>query len=201
MNVGHEGISSEKLSQLEMCIRKLQKEKLTVTIPMLSDKEAADIVISCFYNEIYCYMYKQTMDKELAMDLTQDIFIKMLQSIRRYDKSKASFRTWLYKIATNRLVDYYRSKSFRNQQLLKSLEGDVMDEVDFTLDIERKLILEQVIQCVNQLDATRQRIFRLKIFGGYSFLEIAQIIELPESTVKTKFYATQKLIRSRVQGG
>ena len=179
--------------QLKKCIVKLQKKR--------NDEKAANLLVSHYYNEIYCYMYKQTIDKELSMDLTQEIFIRMLQSIQSYDESKAGFRTWLYKIATNQLVDYYRSKTFRNIQLSQAMEEDIEDESDFTLDVERRAQLEQIIECVNQLDVTRQKIFRLKIFGEYSFLEIGRMMELPESTVKTKFYATQKMIRTQVQGG
>jgi len=178
--------------QMQKCILKLQKR---------SDEKAADMLISHYYHEIYCYMYKQTIDKELAMDLTQEIFVSMLQTIKNYDTEKANFRTWLYRIATNKVVDYYRSRAFHEAQLAEAFEEDLAGEVDFSLNIERKLELEQIINYVNQLDVTRQKIFRLKIFGDYSFVEIANILKMPESTVKTKYYATQKVIRAQFQGG
>ena len=178
--------------QIKKYITKLQKKP---------DEKAADAIISHYYHEIYCYMYKQTIDKELAMDLTQEIFVSMLQTIKNYDEQKANFRTWLYRISTNKVVDYYRSKSFHETQLAELIEEDLADEADFSLSIERKLELEQIIDCVNQLDVTRQKIFRLKIFGDYTFLEIAGMMKMPESTVKTKYYATQRLIRTQFQGG
>jgi len=178
--------------QIRKCIAKLQKK---------SDEKAANALISNYYHEIYCYMYKQTIDKELAMDLTQEIFVSMLQSIKNYDEKKSNFRTWLYRIATNKVVDYYRSKAFREVRITEFMEEDLADEADFSLNIERKLELEQIIDCVNQLDVTRQKIFRLKIFGEYSFVEIAGMMKIPESTVKTKYYATQKMIRTQFQGG
>jgi len=178
--------------QLKKYIAKLQKK---------SDEKAANALISHYYHEIYCYMYKQTIDKELAMDLTQEIFVSMLQTINNYDEQKANFRTWLYRISTNKVVDYYRSKAFREAQIAEFMEEDLADESDFSLSIERKLELEQIIECVNQLDTARQKIFRLKIFGEYSFLEIARMMKMPESTVKTKYYATQRFIRTQFQGG
>ena len=178
--------------QIKKCIVKLQKK---------SDEKAANTLISNYYHEIYCYMYKQTIDKELAMDLTQEIFVSTLQSIKNYDEKKSNFRTWLYRIATNKVVDYYRSKAFREAQIAEFMEEDLVDEADFSLSIERKLELEQIIDYVNQLDVTRQKIFRLKIFGEYSFVEIARMMQMSESTVKTKYYATQKMIRTQFQGG
>jgi len=179
--------------QLTKSIAKLQKKS--------GDEKAATFLISHYYREIYCYVYKQTINKELAMDLTQEIFLLMLQSIESYDVSLSGFRTWLYRIATNKVTDYYRSSAFRSTQVLDLVEEDIEGEADFTLAIERKMELEQIIAYVNKLDVTRQKIFRLKIFGEYSFVEISQMMEMSESTVKTKYYATQKMIRTQFQGG
>jgi len=178
--------------QLQKSVRRLQKN---------GDEKAAEFIINHYYHEIYCYMFKQTIDKELAMDLTQEIFVSMLQTVKNYDAQKAGFRTWLYRIATNKVVDYYRSRSFQQAQVVQMLEEDLASEEDFSLDIERKIELEQIIACVNQLDVTRQKIFRLKIFGEYTFDEIANLLKIPESTVKTKYYATQRLIRTQFQQG
>ena len=178
--------------QIKKSIMKIQKK---------SDEKAANFLILHYYHEIYCYMYKQTIDKELAMDLTQEIFVSMLQTINNYDEKKSNFRTWLYRVATNKVVDYYRSTAFKQAQVVEMMEDDLADEADFSLSIERKLELEQIIDCVNQLDVTRQKIFRLKIFGEYTFLEIAGMMGIPESTVKTKYYGIQKMIRTQFQGG
>jgi len=178
-----------------------QIKKWIVKIQSRADEKSANMLIEYYYHEIYCYMYKQTIDKELAMDLTQEIFVSMLQSIKNYDNEQSNFRTWLYRIATNKVVDYYRSRAFQQAQMVQMTEEDLIDEADFSLDIERKLELEQIIDCVNQLDVARQKIFRLKIFGEYSFIEIAEMMMMPESTVKTKYYATQRMIRAQFQGG
>ena len=72
--------------QLQKSIQRLQKN---------GDEKSAELIISHYYHEIYCYMYKQTIDKEFAMDLTQEIFVSMLQTIKDFDPKKANFRTWL----------------------------------------------------------------------------------------------------------
>ena len=52
-------------------------------------------------------------ERELALDLTQEIFITVLQGIYAFDEKKAGFRTWAYRVAANRITDYYRSKSYK----------------------------------------------------------------------------------------
>lgn len=175
----------------------MDKEKrLIKEIKLKSSKAAANELISIYYKEIYAYVYKQTINKELSMDLTQEIFISMLQSINNYDGKKASFRTWLYKIATNRVVDYYRSKYYRYNSIAVKIEDyDIYDEEDFTINIEYREDAQRIIDIVNKFDGITQQIFRLKIFGESTFLDISNIVQIPESTVKTKYYATLKKIR------
>lgn len=175
----------------------MDKEKrLIKKIKLKSDKASANELISMYYKEIYAYMYKQTINKELSMDLTQEIFMSMLKSIDSYDEEKASFRTWLYKIATNKVVDYYRSKYYRYNNVVVTIEDyDIYDEEDFTINIEYREDAQKIIDIVNKFDSTSQQIFRLKIFGERTFLDISNILQMSESTVKTKYYAAIKKVR------
>ena len=72
----------------------LIEQKLIKRIKKKQDKEAANALISYYYKEVYAYVYRQTGNEELAKDLTQDIFIQILQKIAMFDHKKASFRTW-----------------------------------------------------------------------------------------------------------
>ncbi len=177
-------------------------KKLIRKIKKKSDRDAANELISTYYKEVYAYVYKQVMDKELSMDLTQEIFINLLRSLNNYNEKKASFRTWLYKIATYRLVDYYRSKAYKNKDMLISIEDiDLLDNEDLELVVEKKEDVERVISILNNLDILVQQIIRLKIFADYTFLEISKALNIPESTVKTKYYSTIRKIRKNFEEG
>ena len=86
------------------------------------DKKAADELIRRYYREIYAFTYRQTGERELALDLTQEIFITVLQGIYAFDEKKAGFRTWAYRVAANRITDYYRSKSYKKEKLQLPLQ-------------------------------------------------------------------------------
>ncbi|ERI07434.1 RNA polymerase sigma factor [Aneurinibacillus aneurinilyticus] len=161
---------------------------------------AANELVSKYYKEMYAFVYKQTLDSELSLDLTQEIFIRVLKSIHNYDSKKATFRTWLYKLASNRLIDFYRSKSYKDVQRVEPIEDyEFEDEYDMTISLEYKEDFEKVTTLVNDLDAGSQRIIRLKLFGEYTFQEIASIEMIPQSTVKTKYYAALKQIRKGME--
>ncbi|MBN8191836.1 RNA polymerase sigma factor [Bacillus sp. NTK074B] len=163
-------------------------------------QDAANELISKYYREMYGFVYKQTMDSELSYDLTQEIFISALKSIGNYDAKKASFRTWLYKVASNRVVDYFRSRNYQYRKLTEPLEGkDLEEKGELTIRLEYKEEVEQVVETVSKLDTGMQQIVRLKLFGEYTLKEIANLLEIPLSTVKTRYYAGIKLIKKEME--
>lgn len=169
--------------------------RLIRKIQRTGNKAAADTLIREYYDEIYRYVYKQTSDKHTAMDLTQNIFISMLQSISNYDGKQASFRTWLYRIATNKTIDYLRGRTTERKHVLDIEDIDIPDEAEFTHQIEIKALLSRLQNYVNSLEMDLQQIFRLKFFGEYTFAQIAALLSIPESTVKSKYYRLLKILR------
>lgn len=164
-------------------------------IQRTGDKEAADTLVRLYYQEIYQYVFKQTSDKQVALDLTQSIFISMLQSIANYQRKQASFRTWLYRIATNKTIDYYRSKATERKYRDWYAEPDIAEELAVDYKYELKSFAASLQSYLNTLDVRSQQILRLKVYGEHTFSEIAALLSLPESTVKSKYFRLLKKLR------
>ena len=129
-------------------------------------------------------------------DLTQEIFISMLKSLGGFDDEKASFRTWLYKIASNKIIDNYRSTYYKYVTVVDEFEeGLVGYKNDLEESFQLKEDAKEILEIINTLNTSIQQILRLKIFGGMTFLEIASLIDMSESTVKTKYYSSIKKIK------
>jgi RNA polymerase sigma factor (sigma-70 family) len=177
-----------------------EEEKWIKAIQNKADNEAANKLVTKYYKEIYSYMYKQTVNKDLSMDLTQEVFIRMLKSINHYDAKKASFRTWLHKIATYQIVDYYRSKSYKYRTNVTSIDDyEIVDGEDFIISIEYKEDVEKIKEILTHIDTANQQIVRLKLFADYSFIEISNMLQIAESTVKTKYYSSLKRIKKELK--
>jgi RNA polymerase sigma-70 factor (ECF subfamily) len=176
---------------------RLDELRLIKRIQRHGDRAAADALIRIYYNEIYGFLLKQLSYPDNAKDLTQEVFISMLKSIAGYDpKRGARFRTWLYKIAANKVVDWYRSRSYRSQrQTLSFDEIEPVSESDFTEQFADAEFARSVCEYVGGLAIDIQQVFRLHIFGGYTFAEISVMLELSESGVKSKYYRLIKLLR------
>jgi RNA polymerase sigma-70 factor (ECF subfamily) len=156
------------------------------------NREAADMLVSTYYDEIYVYVCRQTGNRELALDLTQDIFISVLQSIDGYDRKKAAFRTWLYRIATNKIIDC-RRKSTR--VFLPIEDFELPDDRDLIMRTENQAFLSEIEEYISTLDNDTQKIFRLRVYGEHTFPEIAAITNQPEATVKTRYYRLTSRLR------
>lgn len=156
-------------------------------------------MVQFYYKDIFTYAYKQTRNEELSKDLTQEIFISMLKSIDRFDERKASFRTWLYKIANNKIIDSYRSTYYKYVTVVEEIE----EELESYPSMEDLFVLKEeandILDIIGTFQTSIQQILRLKIFGEMTFAEIASLLELPESTIKTKYYATVKKIKKMME--
>ncbi|MDQ0205690.1 RNA polymerase sigma factor [Alkalicoccobacillus murimartini] len=176
----------------------LSETKLIKRIVRKNDKQAANELVHLHYQSVYSYVYKQTMDKELAMDLTQEIFIQMLGSLHSFDVGKASFTTWLYRIATYRSIDYFRSRYHKYEKHRVEVQEHMFSDLEDTaLLIERKEEAEALSTLISSLDTTSNQIVRLKSFADATFSEVAASLEMKESTVKTKYYAALREMKKR----
>lgn len=171
-----------------------QESKWIRDIQRRGDKArgAAEGLIDAYYNEIYVFAYRQTGHKEDAMDLTQDIFLAVLRALPGFDRRKAAFRTWLYRIAANKSIDRLR----RARPVTVPLEGlELPEPVCFTQQLQDRQLLEQVEAYVARQDPQLQAVFRLHLYGDKPFPEIAAILGLSESAVKSRYYRLLERLR------
>lgn len=161
------------------------------------DRDAADELIRRHYDTIHRFVKRQIQSDDIALNLTQETFISCLKTIAHYEPAKkTSFRTWLYKIASNKAVDYYRSRAY--QETVKTLpleEVEAIDEPDFALRLENRGFAEEVCTFVSGLPADTQKVFLLHIFGGHTFAQIAAAVGLPEGSVKSRYYRLISMLR------
>ena len=161
-------------------------------IKLFGSKKEAEYLVRSYYDEIYRYVYRQLSGNNDIYDLTQEIFISMLHSIKTYKKEQASFRTWLYHIATNKVIDYRRRKT---PQTITLDEIDITNENDFIRQIEQSELLLKIERYVSCFPPTVQQIYRLHVYGDFTFVQIALSLNIPEATVKSHYYRLQKKVK------
>ena len=171
-----------------------QEKKWIRAILRRGDRTAADALVRTYYDEIFAFVYRQTGDREDALDLTQECFIAALKSLPGYDPRKSGFRTWLYHIAAHKVIDKCR----RVHIMTLPLEEDIPATEDFTKRLQDHAVLVQAEELVRQAAPLEQEIFRLRIYGDYSFPEIAVAIGQPEAKIKSRFYRLMAKLRKEL---
>lgn len=185
----------------------LSDEQLIRKIKRRQSRDAADALLCRYYKEIYAYAYRQSGSRELAMDLTQDIFVAILQGISSFDERRAQFRTWVYHVAANKITDYYRSRAHKKLLAESSLLPEsTCAPADARLPAEDSLLdlicsretIRQIMEIVVQFDNDWVEIFRRKCLQEQTFSQIASQMRLPENTVKSRFYSMVRRIKKEV---
>jgi RNA polymerase sigma-70 factor (ECF subfamily) len=173
-----------------------QEKKLIRAIVKRGSGKAADTLIRMYYDEIYRFMYRQVGNMEDAMDLTQDCFIAVLKSLPSYDEKKAGFRTWLYRIAMNKVIDMRR----KNHPIVVPLDEEQLPEKeDIAEHIADQELLRRIEEWVCGLDSELQKIYRLHIYAGESFPQIAETLGEKEEKIKARYYRLMKRLRREFQ--
>lgn len=156
--------------------------------------ESFGLVFDAHYKTIFSYIYKRVADYDLARDLSADTFMKAFTHIDRFNWQGISLLSWLYRIATNETNYYFRKN--RTSNLLRNLTfGDtcfIYDSEEFKT--EKQLLEEEVKlnrdflraqQSIKKLDIKYQEVLSLRYFEKKSVLEIAEILDKKEGTIKS----------------
>jgi len=156
---------------------------------------------------LFGYLCRILKSRELAEDLFQEVFIRVMNSRTRYKKS-AKFTTWLYRIAHNACVDALRRESYRKTQSLSTpravnneMETTLEDVVPSTnpgpdVELERRQLSETLKHCIERLNPEQREVFVLRQYQNLPFQEIARVTGTSESTVKSRMRYALKSLRT-----
>lgn len=150
------------------------------------------------------FFFKMCYDRDQAEDLTHDTFVRIMRHRRKY-KPKAAFRTFLYTVARNLWIDAYRSRKAAPRtvstdrqttedgrsllDLLPSAEDGVIKRVS---DAEAARCVRDALE---DLPDGQRMVFVMAEYQGLKYREIADILDVPEGTIKSRMHAAVKRLR------
>ncbi len=160
----------------------------------LGDTEAFGVLYDRYLDKIYRFVYYKTFSKETAEDITSDIFHKALVKIGSYDSEKGTFSAWIYRIARNTVIDYYRTN-----------KSEVSIEDVFDIAVDERTVesldaiagLKKVTDYLQTLNSKQREIIVLRIWEELSYKEIATIVDGSEDSVKMAFSRGIKELREK----
>lgn len=163
-------------------------------------EESFELLVERYQRPIVAYVYRFLNDYDSSLDVAQEVFIKVYNSLDRYS-SDYKFSTWLYRIAHNAAIDHIRRNSRREHSIEAENEGGT-----YQLQLESgrpnpeqdrqrsewRSEIESVVKC---LPAAYRELIVLRHGNDLSYVEIAEITDLPLGTVKNRLFRAREMMR------
>ena len=159
--------------------------------------ESYNLLVSRWEKRVYNYLLRLTRHREDALDLTQDVFLKAYQNLRKLDDPER-FAPWLYRIAHNEAYSMFRKK--RPETDVEEIEPE-QTETGISVGGSSVFPMElslSVASALDRLSPEQREAVVLKIYQGFKFDEMAVVLECPVSTVKSRLYTALDLLKAEL---
>jgi RNA polymerase sigma-70 factor (ECF subfamily) len=159
--------------------------------------EAYNLLVSRWERRVFNYLLRLVGNREDAMDLAQEVFLKAYQNLGKLEDA-ARFSSWLFRIAHNQAFSLLRRARPETELADEPRPTEPMPRL---LPIELSLAVESAL---GRLSADQREAVTLKVYQGFKFDEMAEILGCPVSTVKSRLYAALDILReilAPVDGG
>ncbi|MEN6312134.1 MAG: sigma-70 family RNA polymerase sigma factor [Acidobacteriota bacterium] len=170
------------------------------------DRKAFEMIVVRYQQPLVNYLARMTGEREAALDFAQDVFLKAYSSLDSYRPS-FKFSTWLFKIASNHMIDHWRKKRITAVSLDQPFDDDepsrLIQVEDHEPSVARKYELAEIrgrIEgALREIPAGLRELFVLRHINEFSYEEIADIKGLPVGTVKNRVFQAKETLRRRLE--
>ena len=166
----------------------MENEKLLKLVEKIS-KERDQIAFSQLFDflapKINSYFVKNSLNYELSEELTQEVLSIIWSKTSLYNPKKSKFTTWVFTIARNKKIDFYRKSKNKNLN-----ENDLRGFMYENDEVDNYEILDSVEKITQELDENQKKLIKLNFFEQKSHKKIAEELEIPVGTVKSRIRAT-----------
>ena len=159
----------------------MQDEESLVRRAQQHEQEAFTQLYERHFDKIYRYVALKIGNKMEAEDVTQQVFLNALRAISSFKWRGIPFSAWLFRLAHNQVVDYFRKKKRATLPLDESL---VSTNDNPQSEAEQKLDIEQLISATKRLTSAQREVISLRFAGGLSVAEVAKVMGKSQGAVK-----------------
>ncbi|MCX6735041.1 MAG: RNA polymerase sigma factor [Candidatus Peregrinibacteria bacterium] len=150
--------------------------------------------------QVYGYVYMRTnRDKSLAEDIVSEIFLKAIENFEQYSKEKGTFKSWIFQITKNYLIDYFRSNKNKASSSIDDLANELRDPSDTKKAAQEEIEKEIIKEAIETLPDNKKELILLRYFSGYSYEEIAEITKDNENNIRVVIHRTLQDLKRKLE--
>jgi len=183
-----------------------EQDQVLIRRTLRGDRKAFEMIVRKYQQPLLNYVGRMVGERELALDFTQDVFARAYASLRSYSP-QFKLSTWLFKIASNLVIDHWRKKKLPTFSLSEPLGSNedclTLDVPDSEPGISRKFELAELAQRIERalenLPGPLRELFVWRHINELSYEEMAEIKGLPVGTIKNRVFQAKEMLRRNLQ--
>jgi RNA polymerase sigma-70 factor (ECF subfamily) len=178
-----------------------KEDKLTVLAIRMKegDRRAASELYDDLMPKVYGFLFTRTGKRETAEDLSQDIFLKLVEKVESFDEGRGRFTVWFWQMVRHILVDYYREKK---ETPFSSFEEDTVASfaIEVAPNIEEKFRYQEVRKFLGTLSGDERELFELRYVAELPYKEIAKLLNKSEGSLRVAALRVKEKIKNEFKG-
>ena len=166
------------------------------------DQAAWEAIVRLYRRKVFNIAYKFVGRHDLAEDLTQDVFLKLYKSLDTFDR-RANFQTWLISVSRNLCIDHYRSVRKERETINRDVDPADLTPISTDTPADARLVHRDRVQllrlALDKLAPTLRTAVLLRDIQELTYQEIADRLQLPEGTVKSRINRGRTELARQIQ--
>ena len=196
------------LKETESRREEAESDEALVAAVLSGEDDLFGLLVRRYQTRVHAHVARMIGHREDALDLTQEIFLKVYQALSRFNP-EYKFSTWLFRIAGNAAIDHLRKKRPKTVPLevpdpdgpgrVSSGEysSSDLDPYGMLRNVERG---QAISEAIADLPVEFRELIALRHFAGLSYEEIAEVKQMPLGTVKNKLFRARAVLKERLAG-
>lgn len=156
------------------------------------------VLYEAYYEPIFRYIYQRLDSKEPAFDATQQVFLKAMANLHKYENRGVPFASWLYRIAFSEV-----NNLFRQEKAQRTINIDSVSVYTIIEEMEESKIdryHDKIVSIISeQLEEDQLQLIEMRFFEKRSFKEIAEILDITENNAKVKTYRVLEILKKSLK--
>lgn len=183
----------------------LDEDQVLIKKILEGNRSSFEELMKKYNRKIFGFIYRMVRNDQVAIELTQDFFIKIYKVLHKYD-FEYKFTTWAYRICYNMIIDHIR----KNHAQVDSLDDDcvtqrqMLESENYVKEdgfefVARAEVNEYVWKSVDRIPLRYRELILLRYLQGLKYEEIAEVTNLPVGTVKNRIFKAKEILKTEIE--